>query len=267
MRGRTSAPLHALCAVLLAFTAFGCSDDDDGASPQFGTMNLRMTDAPAEVDEINLVIREVSAHRGEGDDDGGWETLRTDTMDVDLLTLRNGVFLNLANARVPAGTYTQIRLLLDEGSTIVVDGVTHPLVVPSGLQSGYKIIGTYHVPADGLLDLALDFDAARSVHQTGSGTWILNPTVRAMPFGTAGAIKGRVLPENVATTVYAIQATDTIGTAITMDDGRFQVSVLPSGAYSVAFDPEGAYRDTTITDVRVTSGVATDLGDVQLTPQ
>jgi len=267
MRGRIPAPWLALCAALLACAVFGCSDDDNGSEPKFGTINMRMTDAPADVDAINLVIRGVSIHRGEGDEEGGWETLRTDTMDVDLFTLRNGVFLDLANGRVPAGVYTQIRLLLDEGSTIVVDGVTYPLVIPSGLQSGYKIIGSYNVPADGLLDLALDFDAARSVHQTGSGTWILRPTVKAMPFSTVGAIKGHVFPENVQTVVYAIQATDTIGTAITAVDGRFQVSVLPAGTYSVAFDPEGAYRDTTLTGVNVTTGATTDVGDVQLTPQ
>jgi hypothetical protein len=82
-----------------------------------------------------------------------------------------------------------------------------------------------------------------------------------------GAIKGHVLPENVPTTIYAIMATDTIGTAITADDGHFQVGVLPVGTYSVAFDPTGAYRDTTLTGVNVTSGVTTDVGDVQLTPQ
>ena len=268
MRGRTLAPLIApCCALLLAFTAFGCSDDDESTGPKFGTIQMHMTDAPAEVDAINLVIREVSIHRGDGEDEGGWEVLRTDTLDVDLLELRNGVFLTLADAEVPAGTYTQIRLKLDEGSTIVVDGVTHPLVVPSGLQSGYKLVGNFTVPADGLLDLALDFDASRSVLLTGSGTWILKPTVRVMPISMAGAIKGRVLPENVTTTVYAIQAADTIGSAITLDDGRFQVSVLPAGTYSVAFDPEGAYFDTTLTSVNVTAGSATDVGDVQLTPQ
>jgi len=267
MRGRTSAPLHMLCALLLACTVSGCSDDDDSTSPKFGTIQMHMTDAPMDVDAINLVIREVSIHRGEGDDEGGWEVLRTDTLDVDLLELRNGVFLTLADAEVPAGTYTQIRLKLDEGSTIVVDGVTHPLVVPSGLTSGYKLVGNFTVPADGLLDLALDFDAARSVHLTGSGTWMLKPTVRVMPITTAGAIRGRVLPEDVATTVYAIQAADTIGSAIALDDGRFQVSVLPAGAYSVAFDPEGAYFDTTLTNVNVTAGSVTDVGDVQLTPQ
>ncbi|HET9252063.1 MAG TPA: DUF4382 domain-containing protein [Candidatus Eisenbacteria bacterium] len=267
MRGRTTAPLRALGALLLAFTVSGCSDDDS-TSPKFGTIQMRMTDAPAAVDAINLVIREVSIHRGDGDDDeGGWEVLRTDTLDVDLFELRNGVFMTLAAAEVPAGTYTQIRLKLDEGSTIVVDGVTHPLVVPSGLTSGYKLVGNFTVPPDGLLDLALDFDAARSVHLTGSGTWMLKPTVRVMPFSTAGAIKGRVLPEDTATTVYAIQAADTIGSAITLDDGRFQVSVLPAGTYSVAFDPEGAYRDTTLTGVNVIQGAATDVGDVQLTPQ
>ena len=266
MRGRIPAPLHALCAVLLACTVFGCSDDDT-ASPKFGTMSLRMTDAPADVDAINLVIREVSAHRGDGDDEGGWEVIRTDTLDVDLLTLRNGVFITLGVAEVPAGTYTQIRLKLDPGSTIVVDGVTHPLVVPSGLTSGYKLVGNFTVPADGLLDLALDFDASRSVLLTGSGTWMLKPTVRVLPFSVAGAIKGRVLPENVPTTVYAIQAADTIGSAITLEDGRFQVSVLPAGTYSVAFDPEGAYQDTTLTGVGVSTGATTDVGDVQLTPQ
>lgn len=266
MRGRTATPRHALCAILLAFTAIGCSDDDS-TSPEFGTIRMRMTDAPAEVDAIHLVIRDVSIHRGSGDGEDGWETLRTDTLDVDLFDLRNGVFMTLADAEVPAGPYTQIRLLLDEGSTIVVDGVTHPLVVPSGLQSGYKLVGNFTVPPGGLLDLALDFDAARSVVLTGSGTWILKPTVRVLPTSTAGAIKGRVLPENVTTTVYAIQAADTIGSAITLDDGRFQVSVLPAGTYSVAFDPEGAYRDTTFTGVSVISGAATDVGDVQLTPQ
>ena len=63
---------------------------------------------------------------------------------------------------MPAGHCTQIRLKLGAGSNVVVDGVTYPLTVPSGLQSGYKLVGEFDVPASGLVELALDLDAARS---------------------------------------------------------------------------------------------------------
>ena len=263
MRGRTLLSYFALSALFLLFVVAGCSDK--GTSPSSGTVSLRMTDAPAAVDAINLVITQVSINQSEGDE--GWEVLRSDTMNVDLLTLRNGVFTNLGTARVASGSYSQVRLKLGAGSTIVVDGVTYPLTVPSGLQSGLKIVGPFNVPSGGTVDIQLDFDAARSIVLTGSGTYILKPVIRIMPTPIAGAIKGRVLPTTVPTTVYAIQAPDTIGSAVTTDDGHFMVSVLPAGTYSVAFHPASDYRDTTLVNVNVTTGNTTDVGDVQLTHQ
>ena len=267
MRGRVLA-FHVFPALLLALAISGCSDKT--TSPGFGTLSLRMTDAPAEYQEVNLEIIQVSAHLGgaeaDSDSTSGWHVLRADSMNVDLLTLRNGVFTPLGIALVPSGHYTQIRLKLGAGSTVVVDGVTHPLTVPSGLQSGYKLVGSFDVPANGVLDLALDFDAARSIVLTGSGTYILKPTVRVMPVNTAGSITGHVLPDNISTTVYAIQGADTIGSALT-SSGGFTVSVLPAGLYSVAFHPALDYRDTTLVNVNVTAGATTDVGSVQLTPQ
>jgi len=231
-----------------------------------------MTDAPGDFQEVNLVINQVSAHLGGGEGQGetdstnGWQVLRTDPLDVDLLTLRNGVFTTLALAQVPAGHYTQIRLKLGAGSNVVVDGVTHPLTVPSGLQSGYKLVGEYDVPAGGLLELALDFDAARSIVLTGSGTYMLKPTVRVMPIHTAGSITGQVQPDSVTTSVYAIQSADTLGSAVT-SGGFFTISLLPAGTYSLAFHPSSAYRDTTLSNIIVNAGAATSVGTVQLTPQ
>ena len=54
---------------------------------------------------------------------------------------------------------------------------------------------------------------------------------------------------------------------MTGTDGRFTISVLPAGTYSVAFHPSVDYRDTTLTAVNVTSGHSTDVGTVQLTHQ
>src|SRR5690242_3252804 len=156
MRGRNLGLHSASFALLLILAISGCSGKTTG--PGFGTISLKMTDAPGDFQEVNLSILQVSAHfggaeaEGESDSTGGWQVLRSDPMNVDLLTLRNGVFTTLALAKVPAGHYTQIRLKLGPGSNVVIDGVAHPLTVPSGLQSGYKLVGSFDVPANGLLE-------------------------------------------------------------------------------------------------------------------
>lgn len=266
---------------LLALAALaGCSKSS--TAPAMGTMAVHLTDDPAAYDAINLVVTEVSAHLAgaeavpdtdsdgivdsDAGDDGGWTVLSRDTVTYDLLALRNGVFTTIGLARIPAGHYTQIRLKLGHGSNLVVGGTPHPLVVPSGLQTGLKLIGSFDVPPGGLLDVALDFDASRSVILTGGGTYMLKPTVKVMTFSTAGAIRGKVLAAGT-TSVFAIQAADTLGTATTAADSTFIISVLPAGTYSVAFHPSGAYKDTTITGVAVTAGHTTDVGDVPLSPQ
>jgi hypothetical protein len=94
------------------------------------------------------------------------------------MTLRDGVFTTMGVALVPAGRYTQIRLKLGAGSDVVVDGVTYPLVIPSGLQSGLKLVHPFTVPPEGFVDLLVDMDAKTSVIETSAGTWMLKPTVK-----------------------------------------------------------------------------------------
>src|SRR5262245_33253895 len=122
-----------------------------------GTVKVSMTDAPAAVDAIHLVITEVSVKRtGEN---AGWEVISSEVQHVDLLTLRNGTFTDLGIGLVPTGDYEELRFKLGDGCTIVVDGVTHPLTIPSGLSSGFKLKGDFSVPSGGGVTLLLDFDA------------------------------------------------------------------------------------------------------------
>jgi hypothetical protein len=139
--------------------------------------------------------------------------------------------------------------------------------VPSGLQTGLKLVGSFDVPANGLLDVALDFDAARSIFQTGAGSYTLAPTVRVMPFSTAGAIRGSLSPAGTLATIYALQLADTLGRTTVAADGGFTISVLPPGTYAVAFHPATGFRDTTIAGIQVNAGATTDVASVQLTPQ
>ena len=274
-------PLHLLLIPIAIGLLAGCSSNH-ASGPGFGTMSVRMTDAPGDFEHVYLVVDQVSAHlAGSGDEgttfvqadtdtvvsEGGWIVLEDTPATYDLLALQNGVFTTIGLGKVPAGRYTQIRLKLGSGSTVVVDGAEHALTVPSGLQTGLKLVGNFDVPANGLLDVALDFDAARSVHQNGRGTYILRPTVKVLPFSTAGGITGLVAPAGTETSVYALQAGDTLGTASAAADGRFTLGVLAPGAYDVAFHPAAGFRDTTLAGVAVAPGATTDVGTVQLTAQ
>ena len=266
MKIRTHGSALLMLFATLALTS--CSKNSNNTTaPGTGTMQVRMTDAPGVYQAVNLVIREVAVRREGSDSTSGWQLLHPDSASYDLLLLRNGVFTTIGSSLLPAGHYTQIRLKLSPGSTIVVDGVTYPLTVPSGLQSGLKIVGDFDVPSGGLMDVALDFDVSRSIIQTGNGAYKLKPVVKAMPFTLAGAISGTVVPAGLATTVYAIQAPDTLGSTIVATDGSFKMSVLSAGVYSLAFDAAAGYRDTTLTGIAVTAGNTTSVGTVQLAVQ
>jgi hypothetical protein len=243
----------------------GCSADrQTGAS--LGHVSVRLTDAPGDYEQVNLVVNEVSVHR-DGDGADTWETLKLDsTTTFDLIQLQGGVLARLADGDVPAGHYTQVRLHLVDGSNVVVSGTAYPLKVPSGMESGYKLIGAFDVPAGGAVDLTLDFDAARSIVHTGNGKYMLKPTCRLIvnQVQNTGAITGHLLPEGVAATIVAVADTDTVQTTSAGADGRFTLAQLLAGAYAVKIHPATTFRDTTLSGVNVTAGQTTDLGDIQL---
>jgi hypothetical protein len=250
--------------VALAALSAGCSSDP--ARTSLGRVTVNLTDAPGDFEQVNLVITGVSIRQG-SDESGGWETLDVEADTYDLLLLRNGVFTRLAIGDVPAGDYDEIRLHLGEGSNLVVDGETHPLIIPSGMSSGYKLKGDFHVPAGGEVELLLDFDAARSIHQTGNGRYMLKPTVRLIVGDvseTTGQIIGRLVPEGVGATVTAIQGTEVVQTTSVEADGGFTLAALVAGSYDVGIDVASSHRDTTILGVHVSAGETTDLGNIHL---
>jgi len=162
----------ALAGCALAATILGCSKSPNGTA--MGHVNLSLTDAPGDFEHVNVVVTEVSVHRS----GGGWETVSTDPETFDLIQLQNGVSTTLASSDVPAGHYTQIRLLLGEGSNLVINGETHPIEIPSGSESGFKLLGPFDVPEGGTIDMTVDFDAARSVIKNDDGTYKLRPVLK-----------------------------------------------------------------------------------------
>lgn len=164
-----------------------------GDSAGAGTLSVKLTDAPAspELAKVFVTVEKVRVHRADTDDEGdaGWSEIVLDPpRKIDLLTLRNGVSVDLGQLRLAEGRYAQLRLVLGKGpadNTVVLasdPGVEIPLRTPSGQQDGLKLIHPFRVSAGGTVELTLDFDAARSVVMTGAGgEAALDPAAPAAP--------------------------------------------------------------------------------------
>ncbi|NIV11175.1 MAG: DUF4382 domain-containing protein, partial [Aliifodinibius sp.] len=115
--------------ILLGFFFIGCEKDSTSTevSSETGTLRIYLTDAPptAQFDSINIRFSQVSAHL-----DSAWITVQGNPMIVNMLELTNGDTIIFGSSDIPAGKYTQIRIMIDD-AWVVIDSVRKPLQVPS----------------------------------------------------------------------------------------------------------------------------------------
>ncbi len=251
-------------ALLLASTTFVACDKDDDGTPSTGNakVNMHLTDGPADYDAIYLDIQEVEIKMGDNSP-ATFVPFRPGLYDI--LRFRNGLDTLLLTATVPVGTVSQIRLILGNNNSIVVDGVSHPLQTPSGQTSGVKLNLHETFVAGGAYDIWLDFDASKSILQTGNGDYKLKPVIRAFSSLTNGIIEGVVIPLAALPVVYAINGVDTFAAIPDPNHANFQIRGLPSGTYNVLIDAENpAYTDLWINNVNVTYGQVNDIGQIIL---
>lgn len=267
-------------AVLLAACGGGGSSSS-GPTPT-GMLQMSVTDAPACYDHVIVNVAKLRVHMSDdtktGDADPEWRDIvpANAPVQIDLVNLTNGQLKDLGNATVPAGAYRQIRLVLaSTGNTVTpVGGTAQPLTTPSGQESGLKIKANFDVVAGQTSDVLMDFDACKSIVLTGSGKYILKPVVRlgAKP---AGAIQGFVSGTVTSSTVSGTTTTTTTGTLrsisvsaqqdgtvirSTIPDatGKFMLSYLPAGTYTVVVTGSGV---TTSGTLDTTRGAATRVID------
>jgi len=164
---------------------------------------------------------------------------------------------------LPAGRISQVRLMLGNNNTLKVDGETKSLTTPSAQQSGLKLNVHADLVEGITYTLLLDFDAARSVVKAGaSGDYLLKPVIRTITEATSGAIAGTISEPMAKPAVYALMADDTLGTTFANEEGKFLIKGLQPGTYTVSFSPATSYTIDDITDIAVTLGQVTSLGEV-----
>lgn len=259
----------ALPVVLLGVA--GCTDSTGSTG---GTANLHvvLTDGPGiEFDSAVVYISTVTLLPVEGDpivitDEGGR---------FDLLELQNGVTAELGDVTIPAGDYSELRLVVDSAYVGLsapyefTDGTTErSLKVPSGAQSGIKVklstadgdaTTSFVTIAPGETILVVDFDVSRNFKTQGNPNTpaglkgvLFTPVLRAVVQDVAGSIAGTVTSEAddapiAGLTVRATMDVDgeTVeATAVTGEDGTYVIWFLAPGTWEVSVDDFSAAAQT-----------------------
>lgn len=243
--------------LLLSILWFGCNDEDRSAR-----LDVRLTDAPGDYQEVNIDIQEVQIHASEGEQTGGWQTIEIEKGVYNLLDFTNGLDTLLGSAELPAGRVSQIRLILGPDNTLKESNQLYDLSTPSAQQSGLKL--NVHATLTGGITytIILDFDVARSIVKTGNGKYKLKPVIRGITEATSGAIEGTISIPQATPAVYAIHEQDTVGTTYANELGKFMIKGISAGTYTLSFAPATGYVIEDINAVVVTTGSVTKVGEV-----
>ena len=294
---KRSGSLALLGAVM---TAAGCGGQ--GSGPGTGVLSLRITDAAVDSAEhvfIQFSGLEIQAADGKRttlhycqDPANAAKTILSEAActtpvapkQLDLLALTGGQAETLLDHfTLPAGRYEWIRLMVDTAGTrdsyiVLLGGAEHELDIPSGDQTGLKLNRGFSVPAGGSADFTIDFDLRKSVHVTGTGDYLLRPTLRLADNAMVGAIAGRVAPPLVpsgctpAVYVFAgsgVTPDDIDGTpadplttaAVKLDSSsgmyEYKAAFLEAGSYTIAYTCQAALDDPAVNDALAFSGTTT----------
>jgi len=191
--------VFSLAAVLL-IGFYGCS----AGGNHTGQLSLSLIDKDShEFTEVWVTIKDIYVHM-ESDPEDSWTKILDVNKTINLKTLAGGVREELGIVELTPGHYTQMRLMIGTMNTIdqalpgnyVLDTKEGPveLKIPSGVQSGVKLVQGFDINESDTTRLIFDFDVAASIVATGnSGKYILRPTIHQIDDSqTRTNIKGTV---------------------------------------------------------------------------
>lgn len=252
----------ALACALALSACGGGSGGGDGAR-----MKLSVADAPVDGAQ-KVVVLFTGVELVPGDNGKPVDISFATPKTIDLLNDSGTASAVLFDQPIPAGAYGQVRLMVvadgDPGHSYIVmsDGTTHGLRVPSGSETGLKLVSGFDVPASGVVDYTIDFDLRKAVTCPGgqSPACTLKPAERLVNNTTVGNIQGAVsnalIPSGCTPGVYLYNGTvtapeDMNSLAPSADTNQplasvapvansqppyyYQFTFLPPGTYTVAF--------------------------------
>jgi hypothetical protein len=245
---------------MLAASGVGC-----GEASGTGTLELYLSDAPTDAENVTgvyITINEIQYHM-----DDQWITCEgfEGPKTYNLLELTGGNSSLLGELVLPGGHFNQIRFMLNipemgqypanPGCYIeFADNSTEPLFVPStGNGTGYKAVGEFTVPINGIVEVTADFDVRKAVVLADSH-YILKPTIRLAVNNEAGRISGLVTNNSTYPDIIVFAYEDgtwadteddepiglesrfpnAVNSGKMCDDGHYTIPLLAAGTYDLA---------------------------------
>ena len=294
----------ALTLLMSAFFVAGCSSAKSPIPNAGAFVNVRVSD-PATCSGptgafshiyVTITDVQINASASAGANDSGWTdltpALSKNPQQVDLLgQANNQCFLATlgATTALQPGSYQQIRVILANNSTVVVNNVcgssancvmlssaptsAQPLLLSSEAKTGIKIPsgqlsgGQFVIAAGETKDLDIDFNACQSIVAEGNGQFRLKPVLHAgevtlTSTSVNGAVVDSVTNQPVAggKTVVALEQKDSSGIdrvimeTVTDPSGAFSFCPVASGTYDVVVGAvsgtQAVYAVTVITGVQ-----------------
>jgi hypothetical protein len=239
-----------LSTALLALALVACGGGEQ-------KVTLKLTDAPGEgVEKAVVTISRITlkGHAGASDDDGeglrgnganadgkGEIVLLDTPVTTDLLTLANDAVDLVKDARVPTGTYKELRFVITGAYLQVNEGGVSRIYASSpdyaGLPAGAQVDGSLQMPSLGSSGLKVkfandadvsitsegdqqvilvDFDVSQSFgHAAASEKWVMHPVVKGADLAFSGNVKVTLTPaQGVRTT-----APEALSAVLVNEDG------------------------------------------------
>ena len=207
------------------------------------------------------------------DSDKVFVTVLSTPLEINLMDLRNGVTLDLADASIPAGTYDMVRLYITKASIVMNNGASFDLKIPGAAESGLKIFipSGIVVNSDNTSELLLDFNLNRSLVILGPREnpkgYHLRPVIRAVDNNYCGKLDGHVMDTSkmAISGAYIWLKGDTVISSTTSEQsGFYRMIGLPEGDYTLFAAKEG-YDTAKIEDLHI-YGKRESKANIELTP-
>jgi hypothetical protein len=269
-----------------------CGDGGNGS----GQMQLSVSDAP--VDGAQSVVVKFTGVELLPNSGAPVDIAFSTPKVIDLLTQGGTASAVLFNQPIPAGSYSQIRLMVvadgdpNNSSIVMSDGTTHGLQVPSGSETGLKLVSGFTVPSSGVVDYTIDFDLRQAVicPPGQAPACVLKPVERLVDNSAVGNIQGQVnntlvpvgcspgvylyagtvtQPEDMNSAAAAGDTNQPLASKVPMADSQppfyYQFTFLQPGSYTVALTCQAAtdnpdQADPTVTFSPIQTGVDVTAG-------
>ncbi len=124
---------------------------------------------------VYVTFNVIQAQQANDSNDSGWHSMNVSST-IDLMSVKT-VSALLGSASLPAGQYTQLRIVVQKAWGVTSTGKTYTFMVPSG---DLRTDDPFNVTVGQTASLTLDVNLSHSIEWTAMG-YVLTPVIASIP--------------------------------------------------------------------------------------